>query len=367
MEPGSAPAQGSADDLTIRVAHGRTLDELVDFVLSAERDSTPTLEVLETLTVRFGLSFDDARLAVDRVEGGRVRAGHPSNEPDPAKDPVAHLAYCRSRGAPTVPTSAQGSQAWSTLIQTLSSSGAAAARAFLASNDPKTEADPHERESAELWCHAIDAMPGGTRPARSVPVALGLLTLAKLTIDSSASAATKGNVLVQLGTALAGAIDDCIERRGERTHAEAGTDTWFDAIAVGEACRELGGLFACIGEPKHEMSALRLQGRVTTRLLGHCYERVGRAMLDSAKCALRLGNTEDALGFCGSLIDDLSQLVLEPWAAAEERPFDEHRLALQHLVAAVDLRSEIRGGMDAEAQSLRARCTALLEDREDPR
>ena len=56
-----------------------------------------------------------------------------------------------------------------------------------------------------------------------------------------------------------------------------------------------------------------------------------------------------------------TQLVLENWETAEELPFDEHRLALQQLIAAVDLRSQICGGVDAKGQARRERCSALLE------
>ena len=41
---------------------------------------------------------------------------------------------------------------------------------------------------------------------------------------------------------------------------------------------------------------------------------------------------------------------------------DEDRLALQYLIAAIDLRAEIRGGLDGEGRALRARCTVLLAD-----
>ena len=48
------------------------------------------------------------------------------------------------------------------------------------------------------------------------------------------------------------------------------------------------------------------------------------------------------------------------WEAAAEPPYDEHRLALQQLLSAVELRSRIHGGLDKEGKALRARCVALL-------
>lgn len=81
----------STDDLSVAVARGETLEALVDFILASQKSEQPWPAMRDVLTERFALSYDDARLAVDRVAGGRVRAGtsSPSNEPDPTKDPIA--------------------------------------------------------------------------------------------------------------------------------------------------------------------------------------------------------------------------------------------------------------------------------------
>lgn len=360
-----APAPGWTDDLTIRVAPGRTLDELVDFVIAAQGENRPAIEVLEALTRRFGLSFDDARLAVDRVGGGRARAGNPSNEPDPAKDPIAYLSFRRVRGAAPAPAPARGSEAWQKLLQTLSDAGVAAARVFVMSSGFQHGADLDEAEAATLWREAIDAAadasPRGARGTCSVPVVEGLLALATLTVDSGASEATRANALLQLGVSLRMAVDACVERRGERKCVEAGTEAWFDAIALADAGLELGSSFARIGDSQRELDAQDLRRVVTTRMLGHCCERVGRVILDCARCAVRIGEADYALRLCDDLIANFTELVVEQWEASGEAPFDEHRLALQQLIAVIDVRTAIGGEPDAQGQPLRARCAALLD------
>jgi hypothetical protein len=83
------------DDLSLRLARGTRTRDLVLFLRAAERDATPRREVLAVLTERFALPFDDARLAMDRVRGGVIRAssGIAANEPDQVKDPVAWTSY----------------------------------------------------------------------------------------------------------------------------------------------------------------------------------------------------------------------------------------------------------------------------------
>lgn len=51
--------------------------------------------MLAVLTERYALPFDDARLAIDRVRGGVVRAssGSPANQPDKSNDPLAWVSY----------------------------------------------------------------------------------------------------------------------------------------------------------------------------------------------------------------------------------------------------------------------------------
>src|SRR6516165_7485219 len=88
------------EDLSMCLARGETVVSLVDYVLESERAGTSWGDRLEVLTHRFALSYDDARLAIDRVSGGRVRASDPSNEPDRIKDPIAWVSYRRARCEP---------------------------------------------------------------------------------------------------------------------------------------------------------------------------------------------------------------------------------------------------------------------------
>jgi hypothetical protein len=66
--------------------------------------STASESSIQLPSERFALPFDDARLVMDRVQGGIVRAGtgNPANAPDPGKDPVASTSYRQALGLPVV-------------------------------------------------------------------------------------------------------------------------------------------------------------------------------------------------------------------------------------------------------------------------
>ncbi len=83
------------DDLTVHLARGTSVHTLVRYLRAAEKEGTRRRDVLAVLTERFALPFDDARLAMDRVRGGVVRAasGNPANQPDPVTDPLAWTSY----------------------------------------------------------------------------------------------------------------------------------------------------------------------------------------------------------------------------------------------------------------------------------
>src|SRR5262245_6398349 len=74
---------------------GRTPEHVVDFVLAANERGQDHAALVAALATEFGLSADDAALAVDRVGGGFVRAmtGNRHNCPDRAKDPIAWASF----------------------------------------------------------------------------------------------------------------------------------------------------------------------------------------------------------------------------------------------------------------------------------
>jgi hypothetical protein len=88
--------------MTVRVARGTSAAALVSYLRAASAQGAPRRDVLAVLTERFALPFDDARLAMDRVGGGVVRAasGNPANEPDLVKDPLAWMSYRLELGLP---------------------------------------------------------------------------------------------------------------------------------------------------------------------------------------------------------------------------------------------------------------------------
>lgn len=89
-------SKGWTDDMRINIAR-YAAEELVDLMFDELQMFSDADLVCHKLMKRFGLSEEDARLAVDRVPGGIVRAitGNPENRPDPIKDPLAYIAFER--------------------------------------------------------------------------------------------------------------------------------------------------------------------------------------------------------------------------------------------------------------------------------
>ena len=86
------------ENLSVNLRPGRTLDELVGHILVAREEDRQHELLIADLREHFGLSAEDAELAVDRVCGGIVRAmtGNRANCPDRTKDPIAWMSFQRS-------------------------------------------------------------------------------------------------------------------------------------------------------------------------------------------------------------------------------------------------------------------------------
>ena len=96
--------EGWTDDLTVALPPGRTVTEVVDFVLGLVRDRAADGEIEAALETEFSISSDDADLVRDRVCGGVVRAAtrNLANRPSPEKDPFAWTAFGRAMDDPSI-------------------------------------------------------------------------------------------------------------------------------------------------------------------------------------------------------------------------------------------------------------------------
>jgi hypothetical protein len=106
------------------------------------------------------------------------------------------------------------------------------------------------------------------------------------------------------------------------------------------AARRLTAAFAAQPDPVLEERGLGLVGRIVTRLLGQSHAFVGRAMLESGRCYLRNGDPERAAAHVEAVLADFGFLLDE---FADEDPFDEYVIALEYLLAAVELTIKVRG------------------------
>ncbi len=90
--------EGWTDDMNIPLSPGRTVEEVVEFVIQAALRGTPDETTERLLAAEFLLSPEDAALARDRTFGGIVRAATRNHEncPRREKDPVAWESFQRA-------------------------------------------------------------------------------------------------------------------------------------------------------------------------------------------------------------------------------------------------------------------------------
>jgi hypothetical protein len=91
-------ANGWTDDCSLELQAGCNVEDLVNHVLVANKEGRQHEVVVAELGEQFGLSVEDAELAMDRVCGGVVRAlsGNRANCPDRMKDPIAWASFQRA-------------------------------------------------------------------------------------------------------------------------------------------------------------------------------------------------------------------------------------------------------------------------------
>jgi hypothetical protein len=308
--------------MTVRVGRGTSASALVLYLRAAGEEGARRRDVLAVLTERFALPFDDARLAMDRVMGGVARAasGNPANEPDPVKDPLAWMSYRLELGLPV--------------------------------DDDALGPSLEERASAEgLLERARRGEP--THGTEDVAVAL---EVARLAVASQEPGRTRFNLLLEAATSLSVATEACIVRLGQRPCAPAGSQEWVDGVALAAAARQVTAKFAAQPDPELEERGLGLVGRIVTRLLGQCHAFVGRAMIESARCIQRNGDPDRAATHVEAVLADF-KVLLDRFEV--DAPFDEHVIALEHLLAAVELIIEVRGS-STELDALRNRTKQVL-------
>lgn len=308
--------------MTVRLARGTSARALVLYLRAADEEAARRRDVFAVLTERFALPFDDARLAMDRVMGGVARAasGNPANEPDPVKDPLAWMSYRLELGLPV--------------------------------DDDALGSSLEEQASAEaLLERARRGEP--THGTEDVAVAL---EVARLAVASQEPGRTRFHLLLEAATSLSVAAEACIVRLGQRPCAPAGSQEWVDSVALAAAARQVTAKFAAQPDPELEERGLGLVGRIVTRLLGQCHAFVGRAMIESARCIQRNGDPDRAATHVEAVVADF-KVLLDRFEV--DAPFDEHVIALEYLLAAVELIIEVRGS-STELDALRNRTKQVL-------
>lgn len=202
---------------------------------------------------------------------------------------------------------------------------------------------PKARASAEAL---LDRARRG-EPAHGTEDVAVALEFARLAVASQESGRTRFHLLLEAATSLSVAAEACIARSGQRPCALEGSQEWVDGVALAAAARQVTAKFAAQPDPDLEERGLGLVGRIVTRLLGQCHAFVGQAMIESARCIQRNGDPDRAATHVEAVLADFEFLLDE---FETDTPFDEHVIALECLLAAVELIIEVRGsstGLDA--------------------
>lgn len=312
------------DDMTVRLGHGTSALTLVSYLRASNEEHLCRSELLTVLTERFALPFDDARLALDRFQGGITRAmsGNAANEPDQAKDPIAWASYQLELGLPV---------------------------------DEAPLGPPPEVEASASAL--LDRARNGEPTSGTEDVAVAL-EVTRVAVASQEPAGIRFHLLLEAATSISVAAETCISRLQQRQWpcAPAGSEEWVDGVALAAAARQVTTKFASQPDPEFEERSLGLVGRVVTMILGQCHAFVGRAMVESAQCIKRNGDPKRAATHVEPVLTDF-EIVLE-WFQ-DDGPFDEHVTALNYLLEAIDLIIEVRGS-STELDNLRRRTSETL-------
>ncbi|BCY13596.1 hypothetical protein L3i22_086840 [Actinoplanes sp. L3-i22] len=303
--------------MSVRLARGTTMRELVLFLRTADAGGTSRRDVLTVLTERFALPFDDARLAMDRVQGGVVRAssGLPENEPDRDKDPLAWTSYQLELGLPV--------------------------------DDEPVGPSAEERAAAVALLERA-ARGEAPHPPEDVAVAVEATRLAL--------ASPEPGSLVAAATAISVTAEARIAGLGHLPCAPEGTPEWTDGVVLVAAARQIAAAFGALPDPGNEERAFGLAGRIATGLLGQSYVFVGRAMVESARAIQRGGYPDRAADRAEAMLADFA-LLLDQFE--DDEPYDEQVVALEYLLEAVELVRGVRGS-SPELDELAHRTSQVL-------
>jgi hypothetical protein len=96
--------EGWTDDVNIPLPPGRTVEQVVEFIIQAALRRTPDDTTEQALIAEFERSIDDAVLAQDRTFNGIVRAATRDQEncPQREKDPMAWESFQRAWRDPSI-------------------------------------------------------------------------------------------------------------------------------------------------------------------------------------------------------------------------------------------------------------------------
>lgn len=319
------------DDCSVTPAPPFTIAHLVERVLAGEGSAPP----FPDLVFNFGLSEEDAELVLDRVGGGVLRAslgpkGAAANVPDAVKDPVAAEAFRRALGAPPPPPmTRRHSAAWKTLVgeitdeQTLVSAlqGRRTLNEFLAA----------ELEALAFLQAALD---GDSVPAEQPKNRETLRFAAEVcgTLNSNPDA---NRVAVHLLTAIARWIQAAVTPIMDNHRYLSPQDgSWFEVFEYEAALR----LLAEISEQTDRSfwrACLNFRGSIVCSLLAAHPARVGRAMLDSARCELACGDNARAHDLANAVLRDFEAILRETANSGPLSPRDA--LLFRYLIDAARL------------------------------
>lgn len=341
-------SDGTSDDLRIYVGLDENDASLVGWMTTALAEGQAWPAVRGVLTRRFALSFEDARVCVDRLQAGVVQARSDAADaaPDPARDPVAWHSYQLAHGqAGDAP--ARGSAGWRALCEVVP-------RELLAAPALGADASADEHAAEAAWRAGLT----GAAPGRAALGPLATWRLMQL-LDATMAATPapplqqRGDLAVTVAMALAAQVEALLA-----APPAPGTPAWSVAASMHELAHRLEEVFDQLEAAALAREAAYLRGQIAVRLLRSCPVRRAFAMLACARRDQAAGELAAAADLARDLVGHVAPLLDQVEATpADELLDDEPRLLLIALRGALELQAALG---DATGAPLAERVTAAL-------
>jgi hypothetical protein len=164
---------------------------------------------------------------------------------------------------------------------------------------------------------------------------LDVESIIKLDLSTDAARAEHGELVLRTLKRLDAEIHTVQQRANGYPSNPISADVWLSGAGYGNLASELTRHFKNAGWLQREEIASSLWAKATLAVCSHYHHMVGPAMLASADCQDRLGNTERSWPMYAAVVRDFA-FLLDDWDNEIEGPMEDDRLAIESLLTATE-------------------------------